>query len=83
MERQRERKREGLKECSIRFTQEKYLSGPWTGEPEVLSIADFFTNSRWSSNLEVLNMQDCLWSRVMLCTPEEKEEAGPRVHGVV
>lgn len=71
---QRERKgieREGLRECNIRFTQENLLRS-WTGEQGVLNVTVFlclccscllsFTNSMWSSNSEVLELQVFNWS---------------------
>lgn len=81
LERQKEEKKRGLRECGVRFAQEENLCGPQTGEQEVLSVAGLFANSIWSSNSEVLEVHDFLWSRAVAHAPEKA--AGPGVLSVV
>ena len=70
----RERRGDGLKECSIGFAQVKNLSGSWTGEQGVLSVAGVFATTIWSSNSEVLEVCDFdfLWSGAVACAPGEE-----------
>ena len=40
--RHKRERREGLRKCSIELAQEENLSGPWTGELEILSVPILF-----------------------------------------
>ena len=76
------REREWMRKCSIELAQEKNLSGPKTGEWEVLCVPVLFLQAASVAQTEVLEVLDFLQSGGVACVPGE-EAAGPRVHSVV
>ena len=78
------REKEGLRECSIGFTEEEKLSGQWAGEQKVLSVTDLFLQTAFGT--QTLRFWKCVtFSRggTVVYPPGEKEEAGPRGHSMV
>lgn len=68
----------GSRECSAGFTQDENFSAPQTGEQGVLNVVGFFA-SACGAQTQVLEGHNSFQSRAVVCTPGEKEGAGPGV----
>lgn len=66
-----ERKREELKECSVRFSQEENLSRPQTGEPGELSVAGFL-QTVCGAQSQVLEVHNFCQSETVAYAPGEE-----------
>ena len=66
----------------ICFAQDENLSGPWTGEQEVLSVTGFFSQRDFGVQTLILEVSDFLQNVAGACTAGE-EGGGARAHSVV
>ena len=81
MERQKGEKRVESVRCQIHTRQKPLRTTDWGARGT--EHHGFFANSVWSSNSEVLEVRDFLWSGAVAGAPRKKEEGGPGVHSVV